>query len=333
VDIVNGGAGDNTINAATNTLSAGDQINGGVGGTNVLNLIGAGLFNLSLPTMLINVQVVNAQEGQSLGGGFPAANQVIRLRSGLNVTVNVTADPSVNPSNPKAPTITINGANDASVINLASGNDIVTPGSANETVHGGTGNDTFQVTAATIGATIDGGTGKSTLMEIHGGTNVTMGVNITNISAVLLAVAPSAMSFIANGISGLTVNDSNTGADTVTAGGLNQTLTGGGGLETFNGFAGGSTTFTNTAEAMNGDTINNFLAAGDAIDLTDLTFATLTYQFVENAGHTAATLTVGDGDAAHAASMTLNGNFNVSLLHTGPDSGVGTRFTYGGVLT
>jgi Ca2+-binding RTX toxin-like protein len=251
------------------------------------------------------------------------------LRSGLNVTVNVAAA-TVNPSNPKAPTITIVGANDASVINLASGNDFVTVGSANETVHGGSGNDQIQVTAATIGATIDGGTGSSTLVLVGGGTNVTMGPTVTNISTVLLSSTPSAMSFIANGISGLTVNDQSKGADTVTAGGPKQTLTGGGGLETFTGFGGGSTTFKNTAEAMNGDTINNFLATGDAIDLTDLAFATRSVQFVENPGHTAATLTVGDGNPAHAAIMTLNGNFDPAQLQVAPDSGVGTRFTYGG---
>jgi hypothetical protein len=237
-DIVNGGPGDNTIDATTNTLSAGDQINGGGSGDNTLNLIGAGLFNMALPTTLTNVQVVNAQEGQPASAGFASGNQVITLRAGLNVTLNV-ASATVNPSNPKPPTITVVGANDSSVINLASGNDFVTVGGPNETVNGGTGNDQISVTAATIGATINGGSGTSTLNVLGGGTNVTMGANITNISKVVLATAPSSMSFIANGISGLTVNDENKNPDTVSAGGLDQTLTGGTSGTTFNGFSGG----------------------------------------------------------------------------------------------
>jgi Ca2+-binding RTX toxin-like protein len=141
---------------------------------------------LSVPATLTNVQVVNAQEGQAANGSIVATNQSITLRAGLNGTVNVSAA-TVNASNPKVPTITVNGANDSSVINLASGNDIVTLGSANETVNGGTGNDQFQVTAATIGATINGGTGSSTLNVLGGGANVSTGSNITNISAVMLA--------------------------------------------------------------------------------------------------------------------------------------------------
>jgi hypothetical protein len=319
-ETVNGGSGNNTIIAATNTLFAGDQINAGVGGTNVLNLTGGGIFNLTLPTTLTNIQVVNAQEGQAASGTVAATNQSITLRSGLNLTVNVTAA-TINPLNPKVPTITINGANDSSVINLASGNDIVTLGSANETVHGGTGNDQFQVTAATIGATINGGSGNSTLDVLGGGTNVTMGANVTNISEVVLASAPSGMSFIANGISGLTVDDLGTAADTVTAGGLNQTLTGGAGKETFVGFGGGSTTFLDTATALNGDTIANFFAGNSQIDHTNVSFASLqTPTFVGGK------LTVTDG--THTAVMNLTGTAPSGTFVTHQDSGTGTLISY-----
>ncbi len=110
------------------------------------------------------------------------------MRSGFNATVNVSADPTFNAANPDPATITIIGAANADVINLASGNDIVTLGSTQETAHGGSGNDTFNVTAATIGATIDGGTGQSAL-DVTGGGTVTMGANITRIATVLLAAA------------------------------------------------------------------------------------------------------------------------------------------------
>jgi hypothetical protein len=320
VDTVNGNAGANTVNATTNTLSAGDQINAGSGGSNALDLIGAGIFNLSLPTTLTGIQVVNAQEGQGGYGAIAGTNQSITLRSGLNVTVDVTAA-TINGSNPKAPTITINGANDSSVIDLASGNDVVTLGSASETVNGGSGNDQIQVTAATIGATINGGTGSSTLYVLGGGSNITMGSSITHIANVVLGGSPGAMSFIANSISGLTVNDENTGADTVTAGGASQTLTGGNGADTFVGLSSGSTTFEDATAAMNGDTITNFFAANSKIDLTDMNFASL-----QTPTFSAGKLTVTDG--SHTAVLTLTGSAPGGTFVTHQDSGIGTLISY-----
>jgi hypothetical protein len=317
-DTVAGGSGNDTIDAATNTLSAGDQIDGG-GGTNTLNLEGAGLFNLGAPTTLTNVQVVDAQEGQAAYNTIAATNQSITLRSGLNVTVDVSAA-TINPSNPKPATITILGANDASVINLASGNDLVVVGGPSETVHGGSGNDQIEVTAATIGATIDGGTGQSTL-DVLGGGAVTMGKTVTNISDVVLAQSTSAMSFIANATDGLAIDDSNRTADSVTAGGANQTLTGGTGNVTFVAFSGGDTTIKDTAAALNGDTIANFYVTGTEIDLTDVSFANLrTPSFAGGA------LTVSDG--THTATMNLTGSPPAGTFVTLQDSGTGTLVRY-----
>ena len=327
-DNVSGGVGDNIVDAVTNTLSAGDAINGGGSGANTLTLMGAGLFNLKLPTTLANVQTIDAQEGQAAwssgGQTFAATNQVITLRDGMNITVDV-SPAAINPANPKPATITVNGANDASVINLASGNDTVTVGSAAETVHGGSGNDQIQVTVSTIGATIDGGSGNSTLAVIGGG-SIVMGTNVTNISNVLLAATPNAMSFIANGMPGLVVTDNSQGADMVMAGGLNQTLTGGGGHELFVGFSGGATTFKDMAAVINGDTISGFLAAGDKIDFTNVSFTSLTKGFTENGGGTAGVLMVSDG--IHSAAVTLNGSFTPTNFHAAPDGGVGTVITY-----
>ena len=327
-DTVNGGSGNNTINAASGTLSTGDQIKGGVGGTNTLNLIGAGTFNLTLPTALTNVQIINAQEGQaaySAGSTTIAAqNQVVRLRDGLNATVNVSAA-TINPSNPKPATITIVGALNSDVINLASGNDTVIVGSTQETVNGGTGNHTINVTAATIGATINGGTGQTTLV-VTGGGSVTEGASVSHIATVLLASAPAGMSFIANAQSGLLIDDRSGGATSVTAGGFGQTITGGSGHDTFIGFSGGGTTFKNLAAAINGDTIANFGLTGTAIDLTDVNPTAPTLTFVENSSNTAGALTVSDG--THSAVMTLQGSFNQALFKMGADAGVGTLITY-----
>ena len=226
-DTVAGGAFGDTINSTTNTLSANDQINGG-GGVNVLNLTGAGVFNLKLPASFSNVQVINAQEGQaaSVSGStlIPATNQTVTLRDGSNATVNV-ASVAANPANPKPVTISIVGAHNAAVINLGGGNDVVTVGDVAETVNCGGGTDQIQVTAATIGAAIHGRTGPSALI-VTGGGAIAMGPSVTNIAAVQLASTTSALSFMANGIAGLVVTDLNHGADTVSAGGPNQTLTG-----------------------------------------------------------------------------------------------------------
>ena len=186
-----------------------------------------------------------------------------RAAGGLNATVNVESDASLNANDPKPATITIVGAANDDTINLGSGNDVVTVGNR-ETVNLGTGNDTIIVNSATIGATIGNGTGQNTL-DVTGGGTITMGPHITDIANVVLAPASVAYHFTANAISGLTVNDGNTKtADTLTAGGAHQILTGGGaGSVEFIGAAAGADTFKDTAALFNHDTIAGFGTNGD----------------------------------------------------------------------
>ncbi|HZS81324.1 MAG TPA: hypothetical protein VFA50_00515, partial [Stellaceae bacterium] len=326
-DSVHGGAGDDTVDATTGTLTAGDVIDGG-GGSNTLALIGAGSFDMRAPTTLTNIATITAQEGQvAFTNGsqtFPSQVQTIFLRDGLDATVNV-APATLTPGNPKAPTINITGAHNAAVINLASGNDVVTVGDAHETVHGGTGIDQIFVNSATIGATIDGGSsGKSTLVATGGGT-MAMGGNITNIATVVLNPATVAYNFTANAIDGLVVRDASSGFDTIQAGGSNQTLTGGAaGKLTMVGAAAGGDTFKDTAALLNHDTIKGFLAPGDVIDLTDVNAATASVSFVQNA--TSGVLTVSDG--THSAAITLFGQFAAAGFQHASDGGTGTDITY-----
>lgn len=260
IDKVAGGSGNNTIIAATSTLSKGDLIDGGVGGTNTLKLAGGGTFNLANPTKLTDVQIVTAQEGAG------AARETVTLRNGLNVVVNVASGATAGSG------ITINGANDASTINLGKGTDTVKLGSAAETVNGGAGNDTFNVTAATIGATIHGGTGHNTL-AVSGGGTATMGANITHVGQVNLAASGNAWNFTANATAGLVVNDLSSGQnDVIHAGAAGQTLMGGGVDQTFVGFGLGTTTYADSAAQFNGSFIRNF-SAGDLIDVTGLAFS------------------------------------------------------------
>jgi hypothetical protein len=215
----------------------------------------------------------------------------------------------INAANPNAPTITIVGAaDDASTINLASGNDVVTVGSTGETVNGGTGIDTIKVTAATIGAAIDGGSSGKSVLSVSGGGTMAMNASITNIATVDLAKGAVAYNFTANGIAGLMVDDLNTGADTIQAGGLGQVLTGGGaGKLTMDGFAGGGTTFRDKSALINKDTIGSFTASGDVINLTDMVAGSVTGAFTENAAGTAGSLHITDG--THNATISLIGQF------------------------
>ncbi len=207
VDTVNGNAGINTVIASGGALSAGDQIDGGSGGDNALVLQGAGIFNLALPATLTDIETIEAQEGQSSsvvnGVAYASSAQTVTLRAGENnVTVNVAAA-NINANNPSQPTITITGAANNDVINLATGNDVVTMG-AGESAYGGGGNDTFLVSASTISnVVINGGTGASTLWFTGGGV-VSLGSdpNITNISTLYLASAATAYTVSAGGASG-----------------------------------------------------------------------------------------------------------------------------------
>jgi hypothetical protein len=330
LDTIHAGAGNDIIIATTGTLGAGDVIDGG-SGTNTLGLVGAGTFNLATPATLADIQVITAQKGQAAyaadGTTYPAQNQIVTLRNGLDATLNVSADAAINAGNPKAPTITIIGAQNAAVINLASGNDTVEVGDPRETVNLGSGNDTILVTGATIGATIQNGTGVNTL-EVTGGGTMAMGGNISDIANVLLASAATAYDFTANAISGLTVDDLDTVLDTVQAGGANQTLTGGGaGQLTMVGSSAGNDTFRNPSTLFNGDSIQGFGRNGDVIDLSDLSLTGVGLTFTENAAGTAGTLNVIDG--MHSAAIALFGQYAAAGFQTAPDSGgLGTAITY-----
>ena len=213
IDTIAAGSGNHTIVAAANTLSQGDSINAGTPGTNTLQLLGGGTFNLALPTTLSNIQTITAQEGQG------ATAQTITLRAGLNAAVKVAPDTAGDAS----PTITIIGASNTDVISLGSGNDVVTMG-AGETVNGGGGNNTFYATSATIRSTINGGTGTNILVVTGGGT-VNMGGVITGISKVSLA---SPTIFAANTTANLTIVGSTAGGDTITLGAASQSVVSGG---------------------------------------------------------------------------------------------------------
>lgn len=339
---------------------------------------------------------------------------MIYLRDGLDLTLNVGADPGANSQNPNASGIVIFGANNHDVINLSSGADQVFVGGAGETVHGGGGKNQIVVNATTVAATLDGGGGASTLCLTGGGT-VALGANITNFATVNLGAAPAgstqpAWNFTANGIHGLKISDitggadvitvgdasqivatgggtyrvkvnartagalvwastgadlievvgggsvalnrgdhgvstvmldqatsiavgpgvgqiiGSTAADSITAGGANETLIGNGGLDTLVGYAGGGDTFKDTAAHLNGDVVKNFAAAGDRIDVTDLAPSAIAPSFVEDNSNSFGVLSLTDG--THTAKITLFGQFSAAGFHVASDGGSGEIVTY-----
>ena len=185
------GTGADTITATTDTLTAGDHIDGGPG-ANTLDLVGGGTFNLALPATLADVQTILAQEGQG------ASAQIVTLRAGLDATVDVAVDPNIADT---APGITILGAANHDRIVLGTGTDRVTLG-VGETLDATAGTAIVTVNAASIADAISGSTGHTTLLVSGGGTAV-MGSNIAGITAIDLLQATK---LTVNATPGLTVS-------------------------------------------------------------------------------------------------------------------------------
>ena len=213
---IDGGTGNDVLVATSGVLRTGQQIDGG-SGVNTLALQGGGSFNLAAPSVLNNIQVVTATEGQSAG------QPTIYLRNGTNLTLNL----APTPTSPQSAAAVIYGANNNDVINLGSGKDTIYLGGTGEIVNGGSGNDTFYVTGATVGATIAAGS-STNVLDVQGGGSVVMGTNITGIDTVSLQSAGNPYTFTANTTQGLVIN---AGADaaTVTVGSASQTVNGSGG--------------------------------------------------------------------------------------------------------
>ena len=312
---ITGGSANDTFVAAGSTLIAGDKLDGG-GGSNTLSLTGGGVFNLATPATLANIAVVAAQEGQAAGGGQAATLQTVTLRAGLDATVNVAAASAEREPIPNPAAITINGAANNDVINLASGTDTVLGLGAGETVHAGTGTALVKSVAANAGAGVIGRSGSSTTLEVTNAGTVTLGAQ----DAYLTVKLDAASTLHLNGMAFVTAIGS-TGADTLIAGAANQTLSGGGGRDTLTGFSGGGDIFMDTTKAVIGDTVGNW-TTGDVLDITDLSPAT-----AKITGFAAGKLSVTDG--THKATIAFTGTLaahNFTVI--GTDGQGGTLFGY-----
>ena len=80
-DTVVGTSGDDLINVGTQTLSLGDRIDGG-GGTNHLELVGGGIFNLSVPTTLTNFRWSTLRRARPPAEQWPLPTNRLRWEAG-----------------------------------------------------------------------------------------------------------------------------------------------------------------------------------------------------------------------------------------------------------
>ncbi len=297
------GPGNDTIVALANTLNSRDSIDGGTG-TNTLQLSGGGAFDLGAPAKLANIQKVTATEGQAASGALPATAPVITLRDGLNVTLTIAnGAPATGNANPE--TVTIFGGADASTINLGTGTAVVYLDGAAETLNAKTGTAFVIGASSTAGTLIQGNSAAKTNLELTTG-----GTAVLNAASTKLTVTLDAATNLSLSGMGFVNAIGSAGADTITAKAAGQTLTGGLGADTLNGFASGGDTFSDTSAGLNLDTITGW-AAGDVIALTDMIFAKTTESYVAATG----VLTVTDG--THAAAITFGGSFAQSNFTLG----------------
>ena len=244
---ISGGAGDDVINAAAGTLLSADVIKGGLG-TNTLNLIGGGTFNLGTPATLAHFQIVNLAESQT-------APQTVTLRANLNANVYVASGtPASGNTAPEA--ITINGiAGDSSTIHVGHGTDTVVLASATESVIGTGGSAIVRMTTAASGALVTQSSGGTIDLTISNGGKATLNPGDTGIRSVILAAATTAWTFSTNAESGMTIKDKSATADTINLIGASAYLTLGTGASTVD------------IHAKPGhDTIAGFVAGGTAHD-------------------------------------------------------------------
>ena len=196
-DVINLGAGNDTV-----TLGANETVNGGAG-TDIYNVTKSTIGNTTIKGGTgSNTLVVTGGGNATMGTKITGINAV-QLAATTTFTANTTAG------------LKISGS--------STGGDTITLGAPTQSVIAGGANETIKATAANAGASISGLGANSTLDITNGGTialNATTDVTTVKLSA--------ASNLTLNGMQFITAIGSS-GADTIQAGGIDQTLTGGAG--------------------------------------------------------------------------------------------------------
>jgi hypothetical protein len=301
-----GTTGNDTINAASNTLNSHDTISG-AGGVNTLNLTGGGYFDLGAPASLTSIQVVTAQES--------AAGTTVFMRNSLNVTLDVTPG--------GGGSLLIYGGTDSDVYNLGAGVDTVVVGAKTETVNAGGGTALVQATSTLAGVLVNGGSvgsaGTTTLELTTGGTAALNGAD-----ANLIVKLDAASNLSLSTATFITAEGAAAGGDTITAGGASQTLESLGGKDTLVGAASYGDTFLGASAGFAGDTIKTF-GGTDTIDITDMLYASLkplTYSGNTTSGK------LGIADGTHSVSLTMSGSYTLGSFAPSSDGHGGTLISF-----
>ena len=238
-DVINLGPGADTV-----TLGNGETVNGGAG-TDIYNVTRTTIANTTIKGGSgSNTLVVTGGGNAKMGSGITGINNV-QLATTTKFTANSTAG------------LQISGS--------STGGDTITLGAATQSVIGGGPNETVNTSSVNAGASVSG-LGANSTLDITGGGTITLNTN-TDVNTVKLTAASTLM---LNGMAFITA-DGSTAKDSIQAGGIDQTLTGGGGADTLIGFSGGSDIFKDTAAHLNGILISDFVNT-DTIDLTNMAF-------------------------------------------------------------
>jgi hypothetical protein len=291
-DVINLGAGSDTVTPGSN-----ETVNGGTG---------SDVYEVTKSTIA----------GVHIKGGTGSNTLVVNGGGSATMTSNITGINAVQLAT--TTTFTANATAGLQIGGSNTGGDTITLGAPTQSVIAGGPNETVKATAANAGASITGLGANSTLQITNGGT-VTLNA-ATDVATVKLS---SATLLTLNGMAFITAIGS-AGADTIQAGGIDQTLSGGAGADTLIGFAGGYDTFRDTAANLNGDTIKNFVNT-DSIDLTNLAFvATDTVTSAASGANTRVTVTSG----LTRSVFTMAGSWSSSGFHLTSDGASGTLLTH-----
>ncbi len=226
---------------------------------------------------VLSATAFSAPEGQGLIVTVPSvAGAVFTATAQLVGTVGEAqnsgvASPSGDGASGQPGTLTVFGSGNGDTINLGTGDDIVYIGGPNETIVAGGGNDTFYEGPTSTSANIDGGSGASQLILVPDEdkpNSFVLGDGIKDLASVKLVISGQPVSLTLNDIPFLQAYASDQGV-AIIAGGPNQTIHMGQGVDIVTGWSGGSTTFEGNSLSFYGDTILNFRPT-DVIDFTDM---------------------------------------------------------------
>jgi hypothetical protein len=219
-------------------------------------------------------------------------------------------------------TFTANATAGLHIAGSTAGGDTITLGAASQSVVSGGPDEHVIASAADAGAQVSG-LGEGSELEITSGGAVILNSATGGSAAAPLIVKLDAATNLTLSPMQFIDAEGSSGNDTITAGAVHQTLTGGTGTDTLVGYAGGNDIFRNTVAGMDGDTIKAFVAS-DEIDITNLVPGTAHLTASASGANTAVTVVSGAGKT----SFLMAGSFSQSGFAIASDGTGGLTVTH-----